>query len=99
DRGPGGHRLEQDDPERLAAGRRADVHVGGSEELGLLLVADPAQELHALQPAGRDVAGRLPAERTRADHEEPPLAAGLAQDPVGLQELEQTLAWLEPAHE
>ena len=39
DRRAGGHRLEQHDPERLAAGRRRDVDVGGPEELGLLVVA------------------------------------------------------------
>ena len=96
---PDGHRLEEDDPERLAAGRRRDVDVGGPEELGLLLVADPAEELDALEPAGRDVAPRLAGERPAADDEQAAVAAGLAQDPVGLQQLEEALPRLEPADE
>ena len=99
DRGSGGHRLEQHDPERLAAGRRRDVDVGRPVELGLLLVADPTEELDALEPARRDVPPGFPAERTGARDEEPAVAAGLAQDPVRLEQLEEALARLEPAHE
>ena len=70
DRRAGGHRLEQDDAERFAAGRRRDVHVGGPEELGLLGVRHAAEELDALQAAGRDVAPRLPLLRAGADDEQ-----------------------------
>ena len=80
DRRAGGHRLEQHDAERLAAGRRRDVDVGGPEELGLLGVAHAAEELDALEAAGGDVAPRLALLRARADDEQPVLEAGLAQD-------------------
>ena len=99
DRGAGGHRLEQDDAERLAAGRRGDVHVGRPEELGLLLVRDPAQELHARHPAREDVAARLSFLGPRPDDEEPAVAAGLAQDPVRLEQVEQALPRLVAADE
>jgi hypothetical protein len=93
------HRLEQHDAERLAAGRRGDVHVRGPEELGLLVVADPAQELDPAQPSRRHVAPCLARMRPLADDEQPAVAAGLAQDPVRLEELEQALARLVPPHE
>src|SRR5204863_5379587 len=99
DRGPGRHRLEQDDPERFAARGRRDVDVGGPVELGLLLVADPAEKLDALEAARRYVVAGLVGEGPAADDEKPALAAGLAQDPVGLEQLEQALARLEPADE
>jgi len=38
DRCAGGHRLEQDDAERFATGRRRGEDVGGAEELGFLPV-------------------------------------------------------------
>jgi len=94
DRGPGRHRLEEDDPERLAAGRGRDVDVGCPEELGLLVVADTPQELDALEPAGHDVPASLPLLWARADDEEPAVAASLAHDPVRLEELQESLAGL-----
>src|SRR3989304_4327851 len=50
-------------------------------------------------PAGHDVAPRLALLGARADDEEPAGAACLAQDPVGLQQVEEPLPRLEPADE
>ena len=60
---------------------------------------DPPQELHAVEPAGRDVAAGLALLRPAPDEEQAALAAGLAQDPVRLQEVEDALAGLEPPDE
>ena len=95
----GRHRLEEDDPEALAAGGRRDVDVGGLEQLDLLLVGDPAQELHAAKAAGHHVAPRLALQRARADHQEPAVAAGLADDAERLQEGSGALARLEAPDE
>ena len=99
DRGAGGHRLEEDDAERLAAGRRRDEDIGGPEELGLLLVAHPAEELDALHPTRQDVAARLAFLRAGADDEQPASASGLAQDAVRREEVEEPLARLVAADE
>ena len=99
DRRPGGHRLEEHDAERLAPGGRRDVDVGRPEQLRLLVVRDAAQELDAVEPAGRDVAPRLALLRPAADEQQAAVAAGLAQDPVGLEEVEDALARLEPPDE
>ena len=45
--------------------------VGGREELGLLGVADAAEELDALEPARRHVAPRLALLGPGADEQEP----------------------------
>ena len=99
DRRAGGHRLEEDDAERFAARRRRHVDVGRPEELRLLLVADPPEELDTLEAARRDVAACLAAERPGTDDEQAAVAAGLAQDAIGLEQLEQTLARLMAADE
>ena len=92
DRGAGGHRLEQHDPERFAAGRRRGEDVGGAEELRLLGVRHAAEEFDRLEAAGRDVAARLALLRPRADHQQPVLVPGPAQDAVRLEQVEQALA-------
>ena len=56
--------------------------------------SDPAEELDALEAAGRDVAPRLALLRPGADDQQAAVAAGLAQDPVGLEQVEQALARL-----
>ncbi len=94
DRRPGGHGLEEDDPERLAAGRRRGKDVRRLEELGLLGIADAPQEFDALQAPGRDVAPGLALLRPAADDQEARLRAGLAQDAVRLQQVEDALARL-----
>ena len=99
DRSPGGHRLEQHDPERFTPGGRRDVDVRGPEELRLLVVRDTAEELDAAQAPGGDVPACLALLRPAADEEQPALAAGLAQDAVRLEQVEHALARLEPADE
>ena len=99
DRRAGGHRLEQHDAERLAAGRRRGVHVRGPEQLRLGVVRDAAEELHALQPARGHVAPSLPFLRPGADHQEACLRTRLAQDPVGLEQVQEALARLVAPHE
>ncbi len=94
DRRSGGHCLEQDDPERFAAGGRRDEDVRRLEQLDLLGVADPPEELDVDQPAGQDVAPGLALLRPRADDEEPAGDPVPAQDPVRLEQLEQALARL-----
>ncbi len=94
DRRAGGHRLEEDDPERLAAGRGRREDVGRPEQLDLFGVGHASEELDALQATGRDVPARLAFLRPRADDEQPVLVAGPAQDPVRLEEVEETLARL-----
>ena len=99
DRRAGGHRLQQDDPERLAPGRRRDVDVRGLEQLVALRVRDAAQELDAAQPARGDVPPRLALLRAAADEQQPGLAAVAADDPVRLEDVEDALAGLEPPDE
>jgi hypothetical protein len=94
DRRPGGHRLEQDDPERFATRRGRGEDIGGPEELGLLGVCHPTEELHGLETARRHVAARLALLRSGPDDEEPILVAGPAQHAVRLQQVEQALARL-----
>ena len=57
------------------------------------------EELDALEAAGRHVAPRLALLRPRADDQQPRPVAGLAQDPVGLEQVEEALARLVPADE
>ncbi len=94
DRSAGGHRLEQHDAERLAARGRRHVHVRRSIQLRLLVVADTPQELDAAEPACRDVAAGLAFLGPGADDEQPALPAGLAQEPIRLEQVEQPLARL-----
>ncbi len=51
------------------------------------------------RPAGRDIAARLALLRSGADHQQARLGARLAQDAVGLEQVEQALARLVAAHE
>ena len=99
DRGSGGHRLEEHDAERLAAGGRRGVHVRRAEQLGLLGIGHAAEELDALEAAGGHVAACLALLRPGADDEESRARSGLAQDAVGLEQVEQALAWLVATHE
>ncbi len=94
DRRAGGHRLEEDDPEGLLAGGRRDEDLGGPEQLGLLLVGDAAEELDVDEPVGHDEAAGLPLLGSGPDDEQAALDAGLAEDPVGLEELDEPLARL-----
>ncbi len=96
---PGCHRLEEDDPERFAAGGRRRVDIGGLEELDLVAVRDTAQELDVGQAARHHVAACLALLWPGADDEEPAVAAALAQDPVRLEKRKQPLARLESADE
>jgi hypothetical protein len=96
---PRGHRLEEHDAERFAARRRRHVHVGRLEQLVALGVRHASQELDAAQPARRDVPPRLALLRPPADQQQPRLHPVAAQDPVRLQDVEDALAGLEPAHE
>jgi len=90
----GGHRLQEHDAEGFTAGRRRGVHIGRPEQLGLLRVGHAAQELDALQAAGGHVAARLALLRPGADHQEARLGARLAQDAMGLEQVQQALARL-----
>src|SRR3990170_1725976 len=83
DRGTRGHRLEQDDPERLAPGGRRHVYVGRLEQRIPLLLPNASEELHASHPAGHDVAPSLALLGPAAHDQEAALAAGLAQEPGG----------------
>ena len=51
-RQPGGHRLDQDDPERLRRLGREQEEVGGAEHVGQLAVGDGAEEVDAVADAG-----------------------------------------------
>src|SRR6185369_14008491 len=99
DRCAGCHRLEQDDAEGFAPGGRGAIDVRGLEERIALLVPDPAEELDATELAGHEVAPDLLLLGPAADDEKPALAARLAQDAIGLEEVEKALARLEPADE
>ena len=94
DRGAGGHRLEQDDPERLPAGGRRGEHVRGPEELRLLRVRDATQELDLLEATRRDISPGLAFLRPGPDDEQAVLEPGPAQDAVRLEQVEQALARL-----
>jgi len=96
---PSGHGLEQDDPERFAAGRRGGEDIDRPEELGLLGVRHPTEELHGLETACRHIAARLALLRSRSDDEEAILVAGPAEDAVRLEQVEQALARLEATDE
>ena len=99
DRGSRGHRLQQDDPEGFPAGRRGHEDIRGPEQLGLLVIGDATQELHAGQAAGGHVAARLALLGAAADHQQAALAAGLAHDAVRLEQVQEALPRLEPADE
>ena len=83
----------------ISAGGRRAVHVGGLEQRVALVVVDAAEELDAAELARRQVAPGLLVLGAATDDEEPALAAGLAQDPVRLEQVEEALARLEPADE
>src|SRR5207248_8333366 len=63
------------------------------------VVADPAQKLHAAQPPGQYIPARLALLGPRARDEQPAVATRLAQDPVGLEQVDKALAVLQAAHE
>src|SRR3990172_1919223 len=99
DRLAGGHRLQEHDAERLTAGGRGDEHVGGGEEARLLRVGDAAEELDPAGAPGEQVPPNLLLEGTGAGQEEATLAARLAQEAIGLQQVHHALSVLEPTDE
>jgi len=99
DRGAGGHRLEQHDPERFAAGRRRREDLRRAEELCLLGVRHAPEEFDRLETTGGHISSRLAFLRPRADHQQPVLVPGPAQDAVRLEQVEQALARLVAADE
>ena len=99
DRGAGGHRLEQNDAERFPASRRRGEDIDRPEELRLLGIGHPAKELDLLESARGDVAAGFALLRPRAHYQKAVAVAHLAQDAVGLEQVEQSLPLLVPADE
>ncbi len=93
DRGSGGHGLDQDDAEALAAGVGRDIQVDAAQEARLVLVADHAEELDAGAQLSREGLHRLLLVAAPGD-QQPGLRARGEDLRQGLHEHRQPLAGL-----
>src|SRR5438067_1694176 len=78
-RGTGGHRLQEDDPERLLAGRGGTEDVGGLVEARLVGLAHPAGEQHVANALLVHEAPEIAQLRTSAADDQAGLGVALLQ--------------------
>ena len=91
-----GHRLEEHDPEGFATRRGRGKDIRRPEQLRLLGIGYATQEFHRLEAPGSHVPAGFALLRPRTNDEQPTAGPGLAQDPMGLEQVKQALAWLQP---
>ncbi len=94
-----GHRLEEHDAEGFATRRRRSEDVRRPEQLRLLGIGDATQEFDRLEAPGGHVPAGFALLRPRANDEQPTAGPGLAQDPMGLEQVQHALARLQPTDE